>query len=127
MTDPISDMLTRIRNAAVLKKETVLIPYSKMKSEIAKVFLENNFFELVVKRGRKVKKFLEIKLVSKNNNVKISGLKRISRPGRRVYIKSQEIFPNNQELMIISTPSGLMSGKEAKKRKLGGELICKVW
>lgn len=127
MTDPISDMLTRIRNAAVLKKETVLIPYSKMKSEIAKILMEYGFIKSITKRGRKVKKFLELGLIFKDNFIKINGLKRISRQGQRIYIKSQEIFKTGRELIIISTPCGLMGSSEARKRKLGGEVICKVW
>lgn len=122
-------MLTRIRNANILKKDKVLVPYSKIKFEIAKTLLEKGFIESLFKRGRKIKKFLEIGLLKKDNEMKISGIKRVSRPGRRVYVKSSEIklIKSGKGINIISTPSGIMAGFEARKRKLGGEMICEVW
>jgi len=129
MTDPISDMLTRIRNANILKRDTVFIPHSKIKFEIAKVLSENNFVGAVSRKGRKIKKFLEIKLLRENGIASLTGLKRLSRPSQRLYVKSDEIrsVKSGYGLVIISTSKGLMSNKDAKKVKLGGELICEVW
>jgi len=129
MTDPISDMLTRIRNANILKRDTVSIPHSKIKFEIAKVLSENNFVGAVSRKGRKIKKFLEIKLLRENGVASLTGLKRLSRPSQRLYVKSDEIrsVKSGYGLVIISTSKGLMSNKDAKKVKLGGELICEVW
>lgn len=129
MTDPISDMLTRIRNASIVKKDKVLVPYSKIKFEIAKTLLEKGFIGNLDKRGRKIKKFLEIGLLKENNEMNFFGIKRISKPGRRIYVKSSEIklVKSGKGISIISTPSGIMSSFEARKRKLGGEVICEVW
>lgn len=134
MTDPISDMLNRIRNALMVLHPTVSVPFSKLKYEIAKVLEEEGFIEKVEKKGRKVKKVLEITLkyekgeIEKTESV-ISGLKRISKPGQKIYIKSKEIKPvrGGYGIAIISTPKGMMTSKEARKKKLGGEIICQVW
>ncbi|MBI3458802.1 30S ribosomal protein S8 [Candidatus Azambacteria bacterium] len=129
MTDPISDMLTRIRNANILKRDSISIPHSKIKFEIAKVLSENKFVGVVSRKGRKIKKFLEIKLLNENGVPSLTGLRRMSRPSQRLYVKSDEIrsVRSGHGLVIISTSKGLMSNKEAKKVKLGGELICEVW
>jgi len=122
-------MLTRIRNANLVKKDKVLIPFSKIKFEIAKVFLTNSLIASANKRGRKIKKFLEVGLIYENGMPKINGLKRVSRPGQRIYVKSAAIrkVRSGFGLSVISTPKGLMTNKEARKNKLGGEVICEVW
>lgn len=132
MTDPISDMLTRIRNAQAVGHTTVDIPFSKLKFSLAKIIEKYGFVSHVIRRGRKIGKKIEIVLKYKDEKNKISqiqGLKRISKPGKRVYIKTEEIRPilGGRGISIISTSKGLMIGKEAKKKKLGGEVVCEIW
>ena len=126
MTDPIADMLNRIRNAQAVSKQTVSIPFSKMKYEIADILEKRGFIKEVDKRGRKEKKFIKIIL---NQEAKINGLKRISRPGQRIYVSAKDVrqVQNGYGIAIISTPKGLMENKEAKKNNLGGEVVCEIW
>lgn len=130
MSDPIADMLTRIRNANIVRHETVEIPASKMKREIAEILKKEGFIrdaEYVEdsKQGI-IRVFLKY---GSNNERVISGLKRISKPGLRVYTKSQEIprVLGGLGIAIISTSSGVMTDKEARQTKAGGEVICYVW
>ncbi|MFA6171056.1 MAG: 30S ribosomal protein S8 [Patescibacteria group bacterium] len=136
MTDPIADMLTRVRNALAVRKEEVVLPMSKMKYQIAKILEENGLVEKVSEaegQGKKEKtKFKEIKIVLKYDRAghpAISSIKRISKPGLRVYVKKSELprVLNNLGIAIISTPKGLMTNREAKKKGLGGEVICEVY
>ncbi len=129
MTDPISDMLNRIRNAQAVLKETVNIPFSNLKYEIAKILKKEGFVEKVEKKGRKTKRMIEITLKYENKTSVISGLARISKPGQRVYFKAKKIkrVKEGYGIAIISTSKGLMADKEARKEKLGGEVICKIW
>ncbi len=129
MTDPISDMLNRIRNAQAVLKETVDIPFSNLKYEIAKILKKGGFVEKVEKKGRKIKRMIEITLKYENKTSVISGLARISKPGQRVYFKAKKIkrVKEGYGIAIISTSKGLMVDKEARKEKLGGEVICKIW
>lgn len=130
MTDPIADMLTRIRNANIVRHETVEIPASTIKREIAEILKKEGFIrdaEYVEdnKQGI-IRLFLKY---GPNNERVISGLKRISKPGLRVYTKSQEIprVLGGLGIAIISTSKGVMSDKEARQSKAGGEVICYVW
>jgi len=130
MSDQIADMLTIIRNALAVKKPFAVVPFSKLKMELAKLLLKNGFVEKVDTEGRKVKK--EIKIYLKYNEDKtpaISGLKRISKPGQRIYKKYKELKPVKfgYGIAVISTSKGLLTDKEARKQKLGGEVICEVW
>jgi len=132
MTDPIADMLTRIRNAQAVGHSTVSIPFSKIKYSIAEILAKEGFVKNVSKVGQKTKKVIKIELKyedAKNTIPVISGLKRISKPGRRIYIKAKEIKSvlGGRGISIISTSQGLMTGKEAKRKKLGGEILCEVW
>jgi len=134
MTDPISDMLNRIRNALMVLHPTVSIPFSKLKYEIAKILENEGLVKKVEKKGRKIKKVIEITLKYQKGEIKkiesvISGLKRISKPGQRIYVRSKEIkrVRGGYGIAIISTPKGIMTSKEARKKKLGGEIICEVW
>ena len=124
--DPISDMLTSIRNALAVGKETVDIPFSNLKYEIAKIFEKEGFIEKVEKKGRKNKKILEIKLKYENKIPLISSLKIISKPGQRIYLPAKKIRLSNKTL-VISTSKGLMTNKEARRQKLGGEVLCEIW
>lgn len=127
--DPIADMLTSIRNAQAVLKETVSFPYSEMKFEIAKILKQENFVGEIEKKGRKPKKLITIKLKYDNNEPVISGLKRISKPGQRIYTAAGKIrrVKSGYGILIISTSKGLMADKEARKKNLGGEILCEIW
>lgn len=132
MVDPISDMLTRIRNALAVGHSTVDIPFSKIKFSLAEILANEGFVEKVERKGRGVKKRIEIKLMyedKKNTIPKISHLKRISKPGKREYVQAKDIRPvlGGRGMSVISTSRGLMTGKEAKKKGLGGEVLCEMW
>ena len=130
MTDPIADMLTRIRNAQAIRKKEVVLPFSKIKFEIAKILKHEDYiagFEKI-----EVAKFPEIKIILKYDEDKqpaITNIERISKPGRRVYLGSKNMpsVLNNFGLAIVTTNRGVMTAKEAKKEKVGGEIICQVW
>lgn len=124
--DTISDMLTRIRNAQAVKKETVKIPYTNLNWNLAKVLEREGFLGNAEKQGRKEKRYIEIELKYENGNPRIEILEKISKPGLRVYIKKSEIFPKKGFVSVVSTPKGLMVDREAKKSGFGGELICRV-
>ena len=128
--DPIADMLTVIRNAQAVKKDTVVVPFSNLKYEIARILEKNGFVDKVAKEGRKTKRAIMITLkYGEAKEPAISGLKRISKPGQRIYKKFKELksVKSGFGIAIISTSKGLMTDKEARKQKLGGEIICEVW
>lgn len=127
--DPISDMLTKIRNAQAVKKEAVVVSYSKLKMELVKALLRFGYLKEAHRRGRKNNKILELELLYKNNLPKISGLKRISKPSCRVYRSAKDLKSVRQGrgLAIISTTKGILSDKEARKENVGGEVICEIW
>lgn len=128
--DPLSDMFTRIRNAQSSGLETTVIPYSKFKMEVAKVLLKKNFIKEINRRGKKNKKFIEVTLsYGEKNKPKIIDIKRISKPSKRVYIPANEIKPVRQGygVIIISTPKGILTGNEAMRENVGGEVLCKIW
>ncbi len=130
MSDPIADMLTRVRNAGKAKFNSVDIPGSKLKTELAKVlknegFIKNYKFLKDDKQG-----ILRIYLkYGQDRNSAIFGIERISKPGRRTYVKSNELKPifSGMGLAVLSTSKGVMTDKRAAKEKLGGEVLCKVW
>ncbi|MEK7672512.1 MAG: 30S ribosomal protein S8 [Patescibacteria group bacterium] len=125
-TDPISDMLTRIRNAIMAHHENVSIPHSQVKESILKVIKENGFIESFKVEDYETGKVLEVTL---KDHVSKLTLKRVSKPGQRIYIKKADIRPVVSDLgiAIISTSQGIMTTKEAKKKNLGGELICELY
>ncbi len=129
MTDPIADMLTRMRNALAVNKAEVIMPFSKVKFNIAKVLEKTNYINKVEKV--KDNNFDAIKIGLKYNKKEpaIKHLKRISTPGQRIYINSQEIpvVLNGYGLAIISTSKGILTDKEARVQKMGGEYICEIW
>jgi len=130
MTDPIADMLNRIRNAQAVLKATVDVPFSDLKYEIAKILEKKGFVAKIEKKGKKTRRTIEITLKYDANQPVISGLKRISKPGQRIYKKAKEIKPvkGGYGVDVISTPKeGLITDREARKKKLGGEVICEVW
>ena len=131
MTDPIADMLTRIRNAIQAEHETVVIPSSKMKIEIARILKQEGFINGYTVEGDTAKdKIITIELKYGPDKEKvINGLKRISKPGLRVYAKGDNVprVLNGLGIAIISTSKGLMSDRDARKAHLGGEVVAYVW
>lgn len=130
MTDPIADMLTRIRNANAALHETVEIPSSKMKAAVLEILKEEGFVKSVetVENGKHTNLKVTLKYSSNNEKV-ITGIKRISKPGLRVYAKKEELprVLGGLGIAIISTSKGVMSDKQARKEGLGGEVIAYVW
>ncbi len=126
MTDPISDMLIRIKNAQAVNKETVSIPFSKLKQELARVLKQSGLILDYEKKGRAIVKKLELKLKYDQSFPAIAAVKRISKPGQRIYLKNREIFSKKGSTIIVSTSRGLMTGDEARKAKLGGEILCQI-
>lgn len=130
VTDPIADMLTRIRNANAMKYKEVSMPVSKVKTEIAKILKNEGFIENYKIRGDKPQKtlVLTLKYTNKKERV-ITGLKRISKPGLRVYTKADDVpkVLNGFGIAIISTSKGIMTDKEARKESLGGEVMAYIW
>lgn len=128
-TDSITDMLTRIWNAQAISHPEVDIPFSQLNYKIAKILESEEFVEKVSRKGRKPKKIIRIVLKYKDKKGVISGLKRISKPGQRIYLKVKDIRPirTGFGMAIISTPKGLMTDKTARKKRLGGEIICEIW
>lgn len=126
LTDPIADLLTRIRNAAMARKDNVVVPYSRMKMSVLKVLQEKGFIQEF--NNVKNNDFEEINIVLNPMRKDIS-LKKISKPGQRIYVKTTELKKINGGLgvAVVSTPKGIMSGEEAKKQNLGGELICEIY
>jgi len=130
MTDPIADMLTRIRNAQAVKKTTVVFPYSKIKWEILNVLSKDGFIKGLDKTNKKNKKFIEIILkYDEKGSPKISELKRVSKSSNRVYIQAKDIwfFKKGLGSKVLSTPKGVLSDKEAKKLNVGGEVLLEIW
>jgi small subunit ribosomal protein S8 len=130
MTDPIADMLTRIRNGNNAKHDTVDIPASNIKKEIAQILLDEGFIKGfdVIDDGKQG--IIRIELKYGNNNQKvISGVKRISKPGLRVYVKNDEIprVLGGLGIAILSTSKGIMTDKNARIEGVGGEVVCYVW
>jgi small subunit ribosomal protein S8 len=130
MTDPIADMLTRIRNGTTARFDKVDLPLSKIKVEIGKLLKQEGFIKSfkVYNEGNKAVLRIYLRYDARNRGV-ISGLKRVSKPGRRIYVKSMKIpsVLNGYGVNIVSTPQGIFTDREAKKLNLGGELLCSVW
>lgn len=129
MTDPIADMLTRIRNVLRVRKSVVHIPFSNIKYQIAKIMKNEGFLGSVERPDRDPRSFIVRVVYDKEMESPIRDLKRISKPGRRVYADKDEIpyVVNTHGIAILSTSAGLMTDREARKRKIGGEVICEIW
>ena len=128
MTDPISDMLTRIRNAGRALLPTVEMPHSRMKESLAHILKKEGYIASVAVDGKTIKKLkLQLKYQGKKNV--IEGLRRISKPGLRHYVGATEIprVLGGLGVAVISTPEGVMTGVQARKKNLGGELLCYIW
>ena len=129
MTDPIADMLTRIRNANQNRKVTCEVPASKVKLEIARILKDEGFIEDYKLNNETVQGTITLTLKYKNKERVITGLKRISKPGLRVYAGKDELptVLNGLGIAIISTSKGIMTDKEARKLSLGGEVVAYIW
>jgi len=133
MTDPIADMLTRIRNAQAVKKETVVLPFSKFKYNLAQLLAKEGWIANAEKLSKGKDNFFDqIKIVlryNKSGKPVIMSLKKISKPGRRVYVSNDKLpyILNNLGIAVVSTSSGLMTNKQARKEKLGGEIVCEIY
>lgn len=128
-TDPIADMLSRIRNAIAVNKTEITLPHSQIKEAVSRILAETNFINAVSVDGQKPFQELHLRLSDEGKSSKITEIVRISKPGRRTYTKAKEIpiVKRGRGIIIVSTSKGIMSGSDAKKSQIGGELICKVY
>lgn len=128
-TDPVADMLSRIRNAISVNKTSVEMPHSKMKQKVAEQLQAANFVDKVEVEDAGIAKKLVVTINKSGANARISVIEKVSKPGRRMYAKADEIptVKNGRGVVIVSTSKGLMTGRDAKKQNIGGELICKVY
>lgn len=127
--DPIADMLTRIRNAVMARHESVLVPSSKIKLSIVKILKEEGFIDGYEVLKKKPQPMIKIYLRYTDEQPAILGLERVSKPGLRVYTEAREIprVYGGLGIAILSTSKGIMTGQEAWRRRLGGEILCYVW
>jgi small subunit ribosomal protein S8 len=128
-TDPIADMLSRIRNAIAVRKSEVAMPHSNVKQAVAELLKDNGFITDVRVSDARVGKTLELTLIGEDDNARITEITRVSKPGRRYYVRSQDIpsVKRGRGIIIVSTSKGMMTGDNARKSGIGGELICKVY
>lgn len=128
MTDPISDMLTRIRNAGLARKAEVVVPHSQLKARLAEILVHEGYLE-GMSEVDSPRRALKLKLIYKEGQPNIRNLRRISTPGRRAYVKSVELphVLSDLGIAIVSTSQGLMTNKEARAKHLGGEVICEIY
>ena len=128
-TDPIADMLTRIRNAIAVRKNEISLPHSNVKESVARLLKDSNFVSQVTVADAPVGKTLVVTINGENENARITEIVRLSKPGRRHYVSTDEIptVMRGRGVVIVSTSKGMMTGAEAKKQRVGGELICKVY
>lgn len=129
MTDPIADLLTRIRNAYLAKHNSVELPHSRVKEAVAKILEREGYIaSLEAKKGKPQAKLI-LTLKYRGKLPMLTGIERVSKPGRRIYVRAHKVPRTLGEYgtTILSTSQGIMTDKEAKKAKVGGEVLCKVW
>jgi small subunit ribosomal protein S8 len=130
ITDPIGDFIIRLKNASMAGLSTVTLPYSKMKMSIAEVLKNGGFVADVEKHGKTVRKSIIVTLAKHSDGAaRISGVKRVSKPGRRMYVASKNIHAvkYGKGLLVVSTPNGIMSGGDARKANVGGEALFEIF
>jgi small subunit ribosomal protein S8 len=129
MTDPIADMLTRIKNALLAQHKEVVLPHSKIKEAIAQILVDNNYVDSFEVIKQKPQSKLSLKLGYQNKWPKITGIRRVSKPGRRLYTAVGQIPAtlNGYGITIVSTSKGLMTDTQAREKNVGGELLCQIW
>lgn len=128
-TDPIADMLSRIRNAIAVNKHEVTLPHSKVKESVAKLLKDSRFIDDISVEKAEIGKTLHLVINQPQTNARITEIKRLSKPGRRYYSRAEKIpvVKRGRGIVIVSTSKGMMTGDQAKKQGVGGELICKVY
>lgn len=130
VSDTVGDFIIQLKNAGMVGKKEVTLPYSKLKHSIAEVLMREGYVSAVEAAGKDINKKLAVSLkYSDAGKHRISGVKRVSKPGRRLYTKSTEIYPVKfgKGRMILSTPAGILSGEEARKQNVGGEQLFIIW
>ena len=130
VNDPIGDFIVQLKNAGMVRKSSVSIPYSKLKNAVAEKLVDAGFVASASKHGKKVKKTLNVGLkYTEDGAHQIQGVKRVSKPGRRLYLSVAEIFPVKfgRGKRILSTPAGILTGEEAKEKNVGGEELFIIW
>ena len=133
ITDPIADMLVRIRNAGAAGKSVAFIPYSDLKMRIASTLLKEGYISSITRktlRGRRTDRMIEIGILyDAPRQPRIRGAERVSRPSRRQYAGTKDVHPVHQGhgIMLLSTPKGILTGDAARKEHVGGEIICTIW
>ncbi len=129
VTDPVADMLSQIKNAMMARHKSVSVPYSKFKEAIAQALKNEGYLQSVDTQGEVPKQKLSLALTYQSGVPLLTDIKRKSKPGLRVYVGASAIpkVLGGMGVSIVSTPEGIMSGAQARKRRLGGELICEVW
>jgi small subunit ribosomal protein S8 len=129
MTDPIADMLTRIRNAQMVQKTDIVLPYSKLKNQLAEILRSEGYIAAVKTTTEENRQWLHLELKYVGKQSQIREIKRISSPGQRVYVPAKRLpyVFDNMGIAIISTSKGLMTNKQARAQKIGGEVICEVF
>jgi small subunit ribosomal protein S8 len=126
VTDPVADFLVRLQNASMVRKESVSMPFSSIKLAIAKVLAKEGYVAEVEKNKTG---HLSVSLLYKNGRPAIQGTKRISKPSRRLYMGVRDVRPikRGYGLLVLSTPAGILTGKEAKEKRVGGEVLFEIW
>lgn len=129
MNDSISDMIIRIKNARDAQKDSLVIPYSKMKYAIANLLQKEGYIKSVAKKGKKITKFIELGLIYENGSPKISGVQRVSKFSKRVYQGAKDLKPvkHGYGMLVLTTSKGILTYSEAKKENVGGEVLFKIW
>ena len=130
VNDPVGDFIIRIKNASAVGKEGFVAPYSKLRFAVAEMLQKHGYLKSVDRKGKKIQKTIEVALrYNKDKTPYIHGVERVSKPGRRVYCQVNKIHPvkYGKGLLVLSTPKGILAGKEAKKEKVGGEILFKIW
>jgi small subunit ribosomal protein S8 len=129
VTDPIADMITRIKNAGEAGQDSLVFPYSKLKESLGAVLMKHGYIKAVAKKGKKVNKLLEVELIKTEHGPRIKGIERVSKLSRRIYIKAKDLRPFMSGFgnVILSTPKGIMADGDAKKANVGGEVLFKIW
>lgn len=123
------NLLTKIKNAQAVKRESVKMPYTNMDFAIAEILVKNKFLDEVSKKGRMPKRVIDIKLKYKDGVGAVQGVKLLSKPSRKLYAGYKDIRPVRQGygLLVLSTPNGILDGKNARKQKVGGQLLFEIW
>jgi small subunit ribosomal protein S8 len=128
-TDPVADMLTRIRNGLAVRKTEVRMPHSKLKQSVASILADNKYIVSSRVEGEGIEKSLILQILEEDSASPITEISKVSKPGRRVYAKVKDIptVKQGRGMVIVSTSKGIMTGDEAKQQKLGGEVLCQVY